>query len=152
MLAAADERATVYGGDALRAEERRRAAQRRGRHAELRALLVDGPVLELTPGADFGFTFDPLGVESLAGLGQVHRSLTVTDTWGRLEVTGGPALLLTDEAGMIRGVRVALGEGDGAATAEDGGELSGDGWRLEVAEGWRAVPGRRAGDLSLLDS
>jgi hypothetical protein len=74
----------------------------------------------------------------------------VTDGWGTLEAGGG-ALLVRDAEGRFTEVRVpapavdAGAQGAGAA----GRTLSGDGWTLRLADGWKAVPGARPGDLTL---
>jgi hypothetical protein len=125
-----------YGHAGLLAAERERAARRAARLAELRARFVDGPVLRL-PMAQMQVSFDPTAQESLDTLGVVYPKLTVSAAWGILTVASGGALL-----GWNTGRVVVPAPKD--ATARP---VAGDGWTLELKEGWEVAPGERAGDL-----
>ncbi|HEU0012572.1 MAG TPA: hypothetical protein VFQ45_02775 [Longimicrobium sp.] len=107
----------------------------------MRTRYVDGPVLALLPEGEFGYTFDPNGVEALEGQGTVYPSARITADWGVLEVSGG-VLMVRGAAGIERIILPA--PADPAARP-----LVGDGWKLELAPGWRVMPGERAGDLRL---
>jgi len=94
----------------------------------------------VTPDAAFSFSFDPNDAVTLPDLGTVYGSSRVSDAWGVLEVESGGALFLRNEKGWITGVLVpAPGDADAPPTA-------GEGWSLELADGWRVGPGERAGD------
>jgi hypothetical protein len=139
--AAGDERATLrraepYGHAELLAAERERATRRAARLAELRARFVDGPVLRL-PMAKMQMSFDPTAQETLDTLGVVYPTLRISAAWGILTVASGGALL-----GWNVGQVVLPAPRD--ATPRP---LGGDGWTLELKEGWEVVPGERAGDL-----
>lgn len=96
-----------YDGDELQQAETKRHEERRARLADWTKRFVDGPALELKPGAEFSFTFDPTGVDSLPGHGQVMQSLRASDQWGVLEVKAGGVLLVSDGGGAIAALRVA---------------------------------------------
>ena len=65
-----------------------------------------------------------------------YPTATITDVWGVLTVTDG-----------------ALIDGDWSAVTvtapENADALTGDGWSLDLAEGWRIAPGARDGDFVL---
>lgn len=136
----AEERVAGYNGERVIAVETGREETRLAREAELRARLVDGPILAVTPGSEFRFSFDPNDAVNLAGLGTVYGSTRVVDGWGVLEVESGGALFRRNEQGWITGVAVPVAPGDA------GPPSAGEGWTLSLAAGWEIAPGERAGD------
>ena len=132
-----EERGKKYGGDALRAAELKREQARQQRLADAQARLVDGPVL-LIPLVKMQFSFDPNEVLPLGDLGTVYPSMKLSDGWGILTVTKG-GLIARD----FRQARVP------APNKLDERPLKGDGWELELKEGWRLVPGSRKGDFEI---
>jgi len=138
--APAEGRVAWYNGERVIAIEAAREVERLAREAELRARFVDGPVLQLAPGAEFSFSFDPNDAVNLEGLGTVYGSSRVTDVWGILEVDSGGALFLRNEQGWFTGVVVPVPAG--ATTAP----VAGEGWSLDLANGWELARGERAGD------
>ena len=133
VMATADSATLVarYGARRMVAEERSREARRITAEADMRAQFIDGPSLTLPVGSKFSFSFDPTGVKILPGTGAVYESSRITDEWGSLDVTSGGVLMLRDAAGLITGVVVAK-------PVIAGENLSGDGWKLTLARGWRA--------------
>ena len=129
-----------YNGERVMAIETAREEERLARETDLRARLVDGPVLRLAPGAEFSYSFDPNDAVNLEGVGTVYGSTRVTDVWGILEVDSGGALFLRNAEGWFTGVVVP------APASGPDPPTSGDGWRLDLAEGWEIAPGERAGD------
>lgn len=127
---AARTRAAVYGGEALAEAERTRERSRLKREAELRASLVDGPVLVVP--ITGSISFDPGTVTVLEGSGIVYGGLKTAGTWGGLE-SSSPALVAPDWTN----VRVA-----GPAKV-NGATASGPGWRLMLNPGWRVKAGAR---------
>jgi hypothetical protein len=118
--------ANRYGGAAIAREEAARAAAQRARVAELRARF-GGPRLEL-PLRAMQFEFDPTQVTPVEGLGSVYQTLTLRDVWG--EITAASGALIDPSF-----TRLTV-----AAPGPDG--LSGPGWRLRLAPGYRiAGPG-----------
>ena len=138
-----EERIARYNGERVVALETAREAERLAREADLRARFVDGPVLRLAPGPEFSFSFDPNDAVNLDG-GTVYGSTRVTDVWGILEVDSGGALFLRNAEGWFTGVVVPVPAGDQARPT------TGDGWRLDLADGWELAPGERAGDWVVL--
>ena len=130
------ERAALrYQGPSLRTVEQEQAAGRVARQAELRQLLVDGPVLRLGL-AHMKIQFNPLTVESLGALGSVYPTLRVVADWGTLEVTR--AALLSPDWSMVT---------VSAPASAAGNPATGDGWTLSLAPGWTLEPDERAGDF-----
>lgn len=136
----AEGRVAWYNGERVIAIETGREEERLAREAELRRRFVEGPVLRLAPGAEFSFSFDPNDAVNLEGLGTVYGSSRVSDVWGILEVASGGALFLRNAEGLFTGVVVPVPAGG------SGPPTSGEGWRLDLAEGWELAPGERAGD------
>ena len=129
-------RARVYGGEELAASERRREEERRRLVEGYRARLVEGPVLSI-PLRNMRMSFDPGNLVPLGGLGTVYPNIRVVDVWGVLTVARGGALLNQ----TFSAVNVP-------APAETSGRpLRGDGWTLELNDGWTLAPGAREGDF-----
>lgn len=140
----AEKRSPGYGGDSLGASETERDNKRRKRVAEHRARFIDGPILVFTLTDNVSYGFDPNNVESLDDLGTVYPTLRVSDAWGILEVTGG-ALMITEGSRVSR-IQVP------APADPLNRKVQGDGWTLELGEGWHLAPGTRKGDYSVKKS
>lgn len=137
----ADRLAERYGGPAIVLEETRRAEKAETELRELRAALVEGPVLIL-PFRQMNIGFDPNRVVALDDRGSVYTGAQIDDAWGSIR-TEGRILVNTNWSAAT----VPL-----AAPPPTGGPArrwEGDGWVLTLAEGWRAVPGEREGDWTL---
>ncbi len=70
----------------------------------------------------------------------------MTDVWGILEVDSGGALFLRNPEGLFSGLIVPVPAG------VSGPPTAGDGWRLDLAEGWELAPGNRQGDWVVRES
>jgi hypothetical protein len=129
----ADVRALAYGYPELRAEEAARAAEATARLADIRQRVMDGPVLLLAQ-ADLRASFNPGELVPVADAGTYYPTGTFQAAWGTLVVTRGGALLSPD----WQRLRVPL-----HGARRTGPIVEGDGWRLELADGWTtvAVPG-----------
>lgn len=135
-------RARLYDGDELIALETRRDQARQAKLTEARKRFIDGPVLILPVGSQFNYGFDPnnvLGIDedSTVYLGDVQ----VSDEWGILKAAGG--FMLVRQAGLVVRVQVP-GPADASRRP-----VIGEGWTLELHEGWQVAPGNRKGDLVL---
>jgi hypothetical protein len=137
-------RAGKYGGDSLRAAETDRDNARKKRATVYRARFVDNPVLIIPLTKDVNYTYNPNNLEALDESNTVYPTLGASDIWGILTVSNGA--LMTREAGELKQIAVP-------APAETGARaLRGDGWTLELKEGWRLAPGARKGDYVLKNS
>jgi hypothetical protein len=113
------------------AAEKEREASRIAEEARLRTRFIEGPTLRLPVGSRFSFNFDPNGAVPLPGVGVVYKSSRISDEWGTLDVTSGGVLMLRNAEGLFTGVVVAN-------PLWKDGFAKGDGWTLELAEGWKA--------------
>jgi hypothetical protein len=134
-----EKRAARYDGDKLREAENERDAQRQRRIAEYRKRFVDGPVLLLPLTPQMNYSFDPNNVQTLDASSSVYPTLKVSDAWGILSVSNGA--LMTRDGSKISSVTVPA--------PSDASQLKGDGWVLELSEGWRLMPGARKGDYTV---
>ena len=144
------ERWPVYDpGGAIGASEKQRDADRMARLEDVEARFVRGPVLRLPVSDAPEYSFDPYGVEGVPGRGQFYTTIDLRDAWGRLHVTAGGVLVLTDESGVFTGLVVPWSED---AALVDGSLQSPDGYTLELADGWALTSGERDGDQALVES
>ena len=135
---AAETRAPYYGEAALKLTEAERAAKAAAEKAHYRALLVDGPTLTLASAGHFAFTFNPSTLVGLGDTGSVYPTFHVTDAWGTLDVKDG-VLVPTDFSRAI----VA------APANPTGSHIEGPGWTLDLAPGWKLVPGAKPGSYAV---
>lgn len=135
-------RARVYGGERIIAYETEQAKRRSERVALFRKAFIEGPVLTLPVASQFSFSFDPTGVETLPGMGQVFDSAKVTDEWGVLQVKSGGVLMKRAES-RFTGVVLR------APVNPSGTSISGEEWTLQLNPGWKLAPGERPGDWTV---
>jgi hypothetical protein len=132
--------AARYGGDSLARSEDARAVTRAQAAREYRARLLDGPVI-LLPAEQLMRGFNPNNLFPLDSNGTVYPTGNFQDLWGTLAVEQNGALVGPGN----RDIRIAVpGAIDSTAAV-----IAGDGWRLELAEGWRLRPGPRPGDFTV---
>ena len=136
-VANAVEASASYGGRELRAAEQTRAERRRAAVLELQKRFVDGPVL-LVPSGGSG-SFNAVGATPIPGVGIVYvLPYRQSGEWGTLEAMNG-VLVNDDGTRRLPGpVRV------------DGATLTGDGWTVTVAPGWKVISGPRSGDYQII--
>jgi hypothetical protein len=136
-VANAVEASARYGGMELRAAEQTRAERRRTVVLELQKRFVDGPVL-LVPSGGSG-SFNAVGATPIPGVGTVFvLPYRQSGEWGTLEAMNG--VLINDDGtrGLPGPVRI------------DGATLTGDGWTVTVAPGWKVSSGPRSGDYQII--
>ncbi|HLY92052.1 MAG TPA: hypothetical protein VKQ89_02230 [Candidatus Angelobacter sp.] len=143
LTAAAQQRAAIYDGTALRWLETRQQEQRNAVLNDYKQRLITGPVLVLPLGEKVQFGFNPNGVFPLDDNTTAYPTLRVSDTWGILEVTHG-ALMVREQGIFARVVVEAPKDADGK-----GGEIAQNGWKLTLAPGWQISKGKRPGDLTI---
>ena len=121
--------------DTLRPREVARDQAKQAHLAELKAKLVDGPVLRLPlAGHHASYQFNPTTLEALGASGVVYPTMKLSADWGVLSVEQGALL---DKQMSV----AAVAAGDSADHAQ------GPGWHLTLNKGWRVAPGERAGDF-----
>jgi hypothetical protein len=121
---------------ALRPREVARDQARQAHLAELKATLVDGPVL-LLPLAQLhaSYQFNPQTLQPLGAAGIVYPSMKLSADWGSIEVAQGALL---DKAMTVAAVSAA-----GVSLAHP----QGPGWTLALKPGWHLAAGARPGDF-----
>lgn len=137
----AERRSGSYDGDLLRAAETEREWGRLARLTEYRARLVDGPVLILPLTKEVQYSFNPNNLQPVGEIGTVYPTLRVSDAWGILTVTGGAMMTPNRDA-----VRVPVSADLKKRPPQ------GEGWTLQLNEGWRLEAGERKGDYVLKKS
>ena len=126
----------AFYDDTLRPRELARDQARQAHQAELKARLVDGPVLRLAlAGNHASYQFNPQTLEAMGTSGVVYPTMKLSADWGVLAVEQGALL---DKAMTVAAVSVAGGAPD---------HLQGPGWKLTLNKGWHVAPGERAGDF-----
>jgi hypothetical protein len=135
--AAVEARSQQYDGQRLRAMEEKRDRARRQALAAARAKFVDGCILRL-PLQKMQMSFDPGGLQPLEDMGTVYATLRVIDVWGILTVSNG-AFMAADFSEVV-----VPAPADAKVRP-----LKGDGWELELREGWSLLQGKRKGDYVL---
>jgi hypothetical protein len=129
-----------YGGDSLARSEDERAVTRARAAEGYRARLLDGPVV-LLPALHLMRGFDPNNLFPLDSNGTVYPTGNFEDEWGTLAVEQNGALVGPGN----RDIRIAVPRAIDTTAAV----IAGEGWRLELAEGWRLRPGPRPGDFTV---
>jgi len=138
-FASLTKRVALYDvGGVLRTSEDAREAARLARAAEMKARLVDGPVL-LLPLKAAGYQFNPQTLMALAPHGTVYPTVRLSGPWGVLEVKSGGALF-----DKTRGMAAV------SAPSLDAAYPTGEGWTLTLKPGWSIQPGARPGDYMVV--
>jgi hypothetical protein len=132
-----DARSQQYDAPRLRAIEEKRDRLQRQALAAARTKFVDGSILRL-PLQKMQMSFDPGGLQPLEDMGTVYATLRVSDVWGILTVSKG-ALMAADFSEVV-----VPAPADGKVRP-----LKGDGWELEIRDGWSLQQGKRKGDYVL---
>lgn len=130
----------AYNQPLIRQEEEAREQQRKAKEKSYHTKLVQGPLLELTLTKRMNFSFNPSTLFPLGAEGTVYPTMTMTDDWGRLEVTGDARMK------DWRQVFVSFS----ADTDLTKRRIQAAEWTLTLAEGWQIVPGERAGDWKVV--
>jgi len=140
--AAARSALSRYEGDEIVTVETAQEQKRVQQIAEARKKFLDGPVLILSLSPDVNYSFNPNNVIGIDANITVYPTLRLVDNFGVLTVSNG-ALLERGPAGQMARARVPAPQDLSARP------LKGDGWSLELANGWEVVPGERPGDLTI---
>lgn len=131
-----------YDGEEIVTIETQQEKRRQQQIAEARKKFLDGPVLILSLSPDVNYSYDPNNVIGIDASNTVYPTMRLVDNWGVLTVSNG-AWLERDATGHIVRARVS------APTDLSARPLKGEGWSLELANGWEVAAGDRAGDVKL---
>ena len=140
--AAARAAVSRYEGEEIVTNETQQEQRRTQQIAEARKKFLDGPVLILSLTDDVRYSYDPNNVVGIDTNSTVYPTMRLVDAWGVLTVTNG-AWLERDASGHVVRVRVP------APTDLSARPLKGEGWSLELTNGWEVVPGERSGDVRI---
>ncbi len=113
-----------YHGNAISKEELDREQRIARQLAAYRRIFIDSPHVEL-PLVKMNMSFDYTRIVPLDGKGTVYPQIRITDVWGILEVEKG-ALISADWRKVSMGFPESI----------EGGLVKGDGWKLELKEGY----------------
>ena len=131
-----------YEGDEIVTIETQQDERRKQQIADARKKFVDGPTLILALGADVSYSYDPNNVLGIDASNTVYPTMRLVDAWGVLTVSNG-AWLERDATGHLVRARVP------APSDLSARPLKGEGWSLELANGWEVVPSERTGDVTV---
>jgi hypothetical protein len=131
-------RSPNYGASAIRVAELERAQRAEAAKSRFRSRLIDGPTLVLPGGKKFAFSFNPSALVSLGDANTVYPTFHASAEWGTLDVSDG-VLVPTD----FSSATVA------APRDPQGSHLQGPGWTLDLAPGWKVVPGAKSGSYTV---
>lgn len=131
-----------YEGEEIVSIETQQDQRRKQQITEARTKFLDGPVLILPLSADVNYSYDPNNVIGIDAGNTVYPTMRLVDAWGVLTVTNG-AWLERDVTGHLARARVP------APADLSARPLKGEGWSLELANGWEVVPGERSGNVTI---
>ena len=134
--------ASRYESAEVIAQETRRAEQRQVQIAAARKRFVESPALILPLSKDVDYSFDPNNIVAVDALNTIYPTMRLVDAWGILQVSEG-AWLTRDPSGAL--IRAQVGAPQSSAVP-----VKGQGWSLELNEGWKIVAGERPGDLKVV--
>ncbi|HWF90137.1 MAG TPA: hypothetical protein VN659_14925 [Pyrinomonadaceae bacterium] len=140
--AAARAAALRYEGDEIITIETQQEQTRNQQIAEAKKKFFDEPVLILPLTQDVNYSYDPNNVIGIDPSNTVYPTMRIVDAWGILTVTNG-AWLERDANGHVIRARLPAPQDLSARP------LKGNGWSLELANGWEPTPGDRPGDVKI---
>lgn len=134
---AAERTAIRYNGKDIAEQETERQERLQQRIAEYRNRFILQPHLEIRF-EKMSVSFDPRNIMPLENEGTVYPNMRVVDNWGILTVENG-ALMSSDWS------RISLS----SPLATEGQKISGDGWTLELNDGFRIEQDKETGNYIL---
>ena len=131
-----------YAGEEIVTIETEQDRRRNQQIAEARKKFIEGPILLLSLSSDVRYSYDPNNVIGIDASNTVYPTLRLVDAWGVLTVSNG-AWVERDATGRVVSARVP------APSDLSARPLKGEGWSLELTNGWEVVPGERSGDVKI---
>lgn len=126
-----------YNGGAILDEEVEREIRNKQLIAECKRKFIEEPHFDIS-GEKLDYSFDPQNVVPVEDKGSMYLDITVIDRWGVLTVTKGA--LLNPSCSMVTVTN---------PTSVNGRKVSGDGWTLELNEGYAVVKNEADGRFVL---
>ncbi|MGO9482831.1 MAG: hypothetical protein ACLP05_13760 [Candidatus Kryptoniota bacterium] len=127
-----------YGGSVIRAEETTRETIIENQVVKYRSEFIEKPHLEILF-EKMKLAFDPISLVPLDDRGTVYPNIRITDNWGILTVENG-ALMSPRWDNIIVS----------APTKIDGTNVAGDGWTLQLNDGYVVVEDNLTGNYKLV--
>lgn len=127
----------LYNGSFIVEEETAREEKNRKLIAGYKSRLIDNPHFELKF-EKMNVSFDPGNIVPIEDKGTVYPNIRVTDLWGILTVENGALMSPSwDKISITNPIKT------------EGRTISGDGWTLELAEGYSIVMDKVTGNTKL---
>ncbi len=127
-----NKRSGRYDGARITASENLKYAE----HQKLEKQYIDvftvKPVLTIVL-KKMNIGFNPNNLFDLGTYGTVYPTMTITDTWGELNVTSGEGALMKDWQVVYLPLKKDM-------TLTNGKTVEGDGWKLNLVPGWKIIP------------
>lgn len=137
----AEKRSAKYHGASLRTAEEKRERELQKQIADYLAKLVDDPVLILPIPSGSSGSFNPREIIQLNDYEMIQPNGTIKAEWGILTISGSGAFV--DNRKKV--VHVT------APPIPDARPLMGNGWKVELSEGWIVERAKRQGDYILVE-
>ncbi len=132
-----DRRAAAYNGEVIMTEEQQREEQRLERMAAYKETFVSSPHFEIAL-ENMQISFNTSNLVPLDEYGTVYPTLYLKDNWGTLNVSEGA--LLSPQWNRIT---LSLPKN------RDGNIVTGEGWWMELTEGYSIITDPLTGNVSL---
>ncbi|HLP53631.1 MAG TPA: hypothetical protein VK151_01310 [Fluviicola sp.] len=127
-----------YNGKTIISEETAREEKTKQLIAAYKLKFIEQPHLEVQF-VRMNISFDPRNIMPIEDQGTVYPNMRVTDVWGVLTVENGVLMSPNWD-------KVSLTN----PTTSDGRQLTGDGWTLELTQGYRAEKDQSTGNYRLV--
>jgi len=137
LKARVEEISDQYNGKLIIAEETEREANSKRLISEYKSKYIELPHLEIRL-EKMNIAFDPRNITPVEDKGSFYKNARITDVWGILTISNGA---LMSPAWDKISVSVPL--------KVDNKTVSGDGWTLELSEGYKVSKNESTGNFSL---
>ena len=138
LKARVDEISDQYNGKLIIAQETEREAKAKRLISELKSKFVDQPHFEIRL-VKMNISFDPRNIVPVEDKGSFYKNARITDVWGILMINNGA--LMSPGWDKIS-VSVPL--------KTENKTVSGDGWTLELNDGYKVSKNENTGNYSLI--
>ncbi|TWI84399.1 hypothetical protein LX66_4766 [Chitinophaga japonensis] len=126
-----------YNGETIMKEEAIREEKRKKLVAGYRRRFIEQPHCEIQF-EKVSISFDPRNIVPLEDKGSVYPNIRVTDAWGILTVEGGALVAPGWDRILVTN-----------PTGADGKKITGDGWTLELADGYTLEKDEESGNYKV---